>query len=609
MTSFSLNAVLVPFAFAVGSVALGALLALLPGIGARTLGPIQTFAVAAALTVVLVHLIPESADSLGVWALVGFGAGMVAPLFIEGALDWIVRFRAGAKPLDHDTITAEVGFAGLLVHQVGDGFGLWLTSGAADVGLNASFALSAHTVPLATLFVLRLAMLKGRTSALFHAGGLAAASAVGILMGSIVPADVIAPFNPWIEAVVAGLLLHVITHDLHVEQHRTTVVKFFDMAALVFGVGITLLASHQPASGGHEHTSVGREAFLRSLADLSVQSAPVLFAGLAISAAVQATGGTLRSAWIRAGSAASDACRGIAVALRGPASSARVVPVSQSLFAASAGPGLIAAFLVAAPSLGVDALLLMWRFFDARLALARFGAAAVAALLVGVTVAVFARGNGGAPRHESEPVRDASAPPAGVIRRFVHAFDGMLLHAAPWMVLGLMVAAYVQTLIPGEQISALARNGLDVVLVAAAAVPTYVGAASATPLAAVLVSKGVSPGAAFAGLVIGPATNLASIYVIRRMFGARAAWAGLAMLVAVGLGCGFAINAASLDVPSHVAVAHAGTYGIAGLAAAVAMHAFTARSLWQTGLRAWVTSLVGVVHDGGHPSEAHHHAH
>ncbi|MCC6743287.1 MAG: hypothetical protein IT175_05435, partial [Acidobacteria bacterium] len=150
-----LNAMLVPFLFAVGSVALGSLLALLPGVGARSLGPIQTFSVAAALTVVIVHLIPESADVLGLWALVGFAAGLVAPLAIEALLERIARMRLTASPLDHDVITAEVGFAGLLVHQVGDGIGLWVTSGTGESSLNAAFALSAHTVPLATLFVLR----------------------------------------------------------------------------------------------------------------------------------------------------------------------------------------------------------------------------------------------------------------------------------------------------------------------------------------------------------------------------------------------------------------------------------------------------------------------
>lgn len=51
--------------FAIGSVAIGAAAALAPGIGRRALGAIQTFAIAAAITVVVVHLIPESAESIG----------------------------------------------------------------------------------------------------------------------------------------------------------------------------------------------------------------------------------------------------------------------------------------------------------------------------------------------------------------------------------------------------------------------------------------------------------------------------------------------------------------------------------------------------------------
>lgn len=609
MSPESLNATLIPFLFAVGSVALGALLALLPGVGARSLGPVQTFSVAAALTVVIVHLIPESADSLGMWALVGFSAGLVAPLFIEALLDRIARMRVTASPFDHDVITAEVGFAGLLIHQVGDGIGLWVTSGTAESSLNAAFALSAHTVPLATLFVLRFATLKGRRSALIHAGGLAAASAVGIIIGAIVPGDVISQFNPWVEAVVAGLLLHVITHDLHIEKNRTTVIKIFDMAALVIGVGVTLLASHQHGSTHEaEHSGIGREAFLHAVFDLAIASAPVLFAGLVGAAAIQAAAVPLRRALARAGGRAGE-IRGSLLGAVGPTAASSVLGVAKRLQKYGSNAALVVAFVLAVPALGLETVGMTWQFLGWQLAAGRLVGAVAIAIVVAALVARFAR-----PRVENETagaaVESVTDDTVG-LSGFVRAFDEMLLHVSPWMVVGLIAAAYVQTLMPADQVATLSRMGLDVPLLLIAAVPTYVGAASVTPLAAVLLAKGVSPGAVVGALAIGPAINLAVINFVRRSYGVRAMWVLLAGCLAVGVVLAYGVNAA---VPAVQAIAPDADHehGFLSIAVAVLLLAFTARSLWQTGLRAWVSSLLGMSPDDaehGHGSGHHGHAH
>lgn len=612
MSPESLNATIVPFLFAVGSVAVGAVLALLPGVGARSLGPVQTFSVAAALTVVLVHLIPESADSIGMWALVGFAVGLVSPLFIEGLLERVARLRASASPLDHDVITAEVGFAGLLVHQVGDGIGLWVTSGAGESSLNAAFALSAHTVPLATLFVLRFATLKGLRSALVHAAGLAAASAIGIVLGSIVPGEVISQFNPWIEAIVAGLLLHVITHDLHVEKNRTTVIKILDMAALVIGVGVTLLASYQHGVGdpGHDHAGIGREAFLHAIFDLAVAAAPVLLAGLVGAAALQVLGAKLRSWLAGERGNALQAARGIATAAVDPVSSTRVLDVARRLFLGGSSTGFIVGFMIAIPALGVETLALSWDFLGAELAAIRLAGAVLLAGCVGVVAEGFARYRAAAVGPVSgAPVEPRDEP--GGARGFVRAFDEMLLHASPWMVVGLIAAAYVQTLMPAEQVQALTRLGLDVPLMVLAATPTYIGAATSTPLAAVLLSKGMSPGAVVAGFVIGPAVNLAVFTFVRRMVGTRATWMVLGASVAIALGIAYSVNAFAGSA-QRVELPADHTHGIGAIAAAVTVLAFTARSLWQTGLRAWVSSLLGMSTgevESGHSHGQHGHVH
>ena len=58
-------------------------------------------------------------------------------------------------------------------------------------------------------------------------------------------------------------------------------------------------------------------------------------------------------------------------------------------------------------------------------------------------------------------------------------------------------------------------------------------ASSATPLAAVLIAKGVSPGAVLSGLLLGPATNIATLAWLRKAFGKRATiWGSIGLLAA-----------------------------------------------------------------------------
>jgi hypothetical protein len=59
------------------------------------------------------------------------------------------------------------------------------------------------------------------------------------------------------------------------------------------------------------------------------------------------------------------------------------------------------------------------------------------------------------------------------------------------------------------------------VLMLAAGIPTYICATASTPVAAALILKGVSPGAALVFLLSGPATNVASVTVLLRILGKR----------------------------------------------------------------------------------------
>ncbi len=92
-------------------------------------------------------------------------------------------------------------------------------------------------------------------------------------------------------------------------------------------------------------------------------------------------------------------------------------------------------------------------------------------------------------------------------------------------------------------------------------IPLYICASASTPIAAALVAKGVSPGAALIFLMTGPATNTGTIAIIVSQFGSRFASIYVAAVIAVTLVLGIAIDAlllaAGLTISADLNASHA----------------------------------------------------
>ncbi len=109
-------------------------------------------------------------------------------------------------------------------------------------------------------------------------------------------------------------------------------------------------------------------------------------------------------------------------------------------------------------------------------------------------------------------------------------------------------------------------------------VPLYICASASTPIAAALVAKGVSPGAALVFLMTGPATNTGTIAIIVSQFGARFTTIYVAGVVAVTvilgiaidlalftMGVSIAVNLDASDSPGVLAIQWGGAVGLAAL--------------------------------------------
>jgi hypothetical protein len=84
---------------------------------------------------------------------------------------------------------------------------------------------------------------------------------------------------------------------------------------------------------------------------------------------------------------------------------------------------------------------------------------------------------------------------------------------------------------------------LPMLLIALLATPMYMCATASTPIAAALVAKGVSPGAALVFLLVGPATNMATMTTVGRFLGRRSLVIYLASMILTSVALGLGLDA------------------------------------------------------------------
>ena len=105
-----------------------------------------------------------------------------------------------------------------------------------------------------------------------------------------------------------------------------------------------------------------------------------------------------------------------------------------------------------------------------------------------------------------------------------YGFGRLLDDLTPWLVLGFLLSGAFAMLLPEGFFEHTFPTGWPAyLLMLVAGIPLYVCAVAATPLAAVLIAKGLDPGAALVLLLAGPATNVATILVVTRVLGRRVA--------------------------------------------------------------------------------------
>jgi hypothetical protein len=124
-----------------------------------------------------------------------------------------------------------------------------------------------------------------------------------------------------------------------------------------------------------------------------------------------------------------------------------------------------------------------------------------------------------------------------------YGFYEFLMDIAKWLIIGILLAAALAVIIPDDFFTLYLNNEpLSLLAVLVASVPLYLCATASVPIAAVLMLKGLSPGAALVLLMAGPATNAATITVIKKVFGNKTLFSYLGSIIGGALLFGLIIN-------------------------------------------------------------------
>jgi len=279
-----------------------------------------------------------------------------------------------------------------------------------------------------------------------------------------------------------------------------------------------------------------------------------------------------------------------------------VLPAAVSLRKQGASNGATTAFLISTPESGVDSISITYALLDPIMTVARPMVAFFTAAVAGITENLFGSNN-----QTTRITPDLSCPVDGCCdgqncspeeHRQHHSFweklsAGMRFAVgdlwedlAGWFLIGLVLAGLITVLIPPDMFAKYLGAGLPAMLIMlAVGIPLYICATASTPIAAALILKGVSPGAALVFLLAGPATNMASLTVLTGTLGKRATAIYLASIAVCAVLFGLIVDQvyASLGISAQAVVGQASEIvpEWAGLLGAIAILGMSVKPVWS----------------------------
>jgi len=251
-----------------------------------------------------------------------------------------------------------------------------------------------------------------------------------------------------------------------------------------------------------------------------------------------------------------------------PLCSCGVIPVSMSLHKHGAGKGSTIAFLLSTPQTGVDSIFVTLSLLGPVFAVFRPIMAFVTGIIGGILVDIFSPGpedGQPAPKKCTDECCGGAGNNRKIARGLIRHTSGGLKYGfvtlpqdiGRAMLVGLIIAAFISALVPDDYFAEKLGTGIfAMVVMMFLGIPVYVCATASVPVAAALILKGLTPGAALVFLMTGPATNAASFVTIWKILGRATAITYLATIAGCAILGGILLDYIAAGVDFEVVTRH-----------------------------------------------------
>ncbi len=224
-----------------------------------------------------------------------------------------------------------------------------------------------------------------------------------------------------------------------------------------------------------------------------------------------------------------------------PLCSCGVIPTAISLRKDGASRGATVAFMISTPQVGVDSIIATYSMMGLPFAIVRPLAALLTSIAGGAVTTAFSK--------DEIVVRQKCTCESNdkggnkFIELLRYSFIDLAQNIGKWLVIGLMIGALITILVPDSFFTDLNLPSIvTMMIVLLIAVPMYVCSTGSIPIAAALMLKGLSPGAALVLLIAGPGVSVASLLVVGKSLGKKQLLFYLGSIILGSMICGLFID-------------------------------------------------------------------
>lgn len=230
-----------------------------------------------------------------------------------------------------------------------------------------------------------------------------------------------------------------------------------------------------------------------------------------------------------------------------PLCSCGVIPVGVSLYKNGVSKASTISFLISTPQTGVDSILVTYSLLGLPFAILRPFIAFFTGIMGGIVSILVnnksIENSDNLNKTKIENDKYYNNNNKNFIYGLKYGFVTLLSDISKYLVIGILIAGAIGLVVPDDFFSSYIKNDtIEMLIILVASVPIYVCATSSVPIAAMLLMKGLSPGAVLVFLMAGPATNAATINVISRVMGRKSLYVYLGTIIFFALLFGYLIN-------------------------------------------------------------------